>query len=227
MAVGLDFGTTNSSIAFAAPNGVEVASFPSSSGLTESFRSLLYLHRIRENTRSVIKSWSGPAAIDEYLSSDEKGRLVQSLKSFLTSRSLQATEVFGRRFKLEELIARILTDIRVAAERQFGPTRSQVVVGRPVRFVGAESEADSEYALGRLREALLLAGFKDVQFEFEPVAAAYHYESTLDHDELVMIGDFGGGTSDFSLLNVGPSLRRSGTSRQVIGNEGVGVAGDY
>ncbi|MBV8809310.1 MAG: Hsp70 family protein, partial [Acidobacteriaceae bacterium] len=89
-----------------------------------------------------------------------------------------------------------------------------------------ESDADDEYALGRLKEALLIAGFREVRFEYEPVGAAYHYESTLDHDELVMIGDFGGGTSDFSLLRVGPSLRRSGVTRQVIGNEGVGIAGD-
>ncbi|MBV9503097.1 MAG: Hsp70 family protein [Acidobacteriaceae bacterium] len=226
MAVGLDFGTTNSSIALAGPNGVQIANFASSGGVTEAFRSLLYLHRIRESGRSAIKSWSGPAGIDEYLNSDEKGRLVQSLKSFLTSRSLQTTEVFGRRFKLEELIARILADIRAGAERQFGPTATHVVVGRPVRFVGAESDADDEYALGRLKEALLIAGFREVRFEYEPVGAAYHYESTLDHDELVMIGDFGGGTSDFSLLRVGPSLRRSGVTRQVIGNEGVGIAGD-
>jgi hypothetical chaperone protein len=95
-----------------------------------------------------------------------------------------------------------------------------------VRFVGAESDADDEYALARLKEALLIAGFKEVSFEYEPVGAAYHYESTLDHDELVMIGDFGGGTSDFSLLRVGPSLRQSGNTRHVIGNAGVGIAGD-
>ncbi len=226
MPVGLDFGTTNSSIALAGPNGVQVANFTYSGGVTESFRSLLYLHNLREHGRSTIKSWSGPAGIDEYLQSDEKGRLVQSLKSFLTSRSLHTTDVFGRRFKLEELIARILADIRLGAAHQFGPTAKRVVVGRPVRFVGAESEADDEYAVARLKEALLLAGFKEVSFEYEPVGAAYHYESTLDHDELVMIGDFGGGTSDFSLLRVGPSLRRSGATRQVIGNEGVGIAGD-
>jgi hypothetical chaperone protein len=224
--VGLDFGTTNCSIAFAGANGIEIAKFAYSGGVTESFRSLLYLLRIRENGRSTIKSWSGPTAIDEYLDADEKGRLVQSLKSFLTSRSLQTTEVFGRRFKLEELIARILADIRAVAENQFGPTAKQVVVGRPVRFVGAESDADDEYALARLKEALLIAGFREVSFEYEPVAAAYHYESTLDHDELVMIGDFGGGTSDFSLLRVGPSLRHSGATRQVIGTEGLGIAGD-
>src|SRR5436190_10399986 len=126
MAVGLDFGTTNSSIAVVRPNGVQIAKFAYTGGITESFRSLLYLHRIRENGRSTIKSWSGPAGIDEYLASDEKGRLVQSLKSFLTSRSLQTTEVFGRRFKLEELIARILADIRAGAERQFGSTAKQV-----------------------------------------------------------------------------------------------------
>ncbi len=226
MGVGLDFGTTNSSIALAGPNGVQVANFPYTGGVTESFRSLLYLHRIRENGRSFLKSWSGPVGIDEYLRSDDKGRLVQSLKSFLTSRTLQTTEVFGQRFKLEQLIARILIDIRLAAENQFGPTAKRVVVGRPVRFVGAESEADDEYALARLKEALLSAGFNAVSFEYEPVAAAYHYESTLNHDELVTIGDFGGGTSDFCLLSVGPSLRSSGVARRVIGSEGVGIAGD-
>ncbi len=226
MAVGLDFGTTNSSIAMAEPNGVKVANFTYAGGITESFRSLLYLHLARENGRSTIKSWSGPAGIERYLYSDEKGRLVQSLKSFLTSRSLKTTEVFGRRFRLEELIARILADIRASAEAQFGSDAKRVVVGRPVRFVGAESDVDDGYALSRLKEALLIAGFADVSFEYEPVAAAYHYESTLDHDELVMIGDFGGGTSDFSLLQVGPSLRCSAVTRQVIGNEGVAVAGD-
>ena len=223
---GLDFGTTNSSLALAGPNGVEVAVFPCATGVTESFRSLLYLHRIRENGRNTIKSWSGPAGIDQYLASDDKGRLIQSLKSFLTSRSLRSTEVFGRQFRLEELIARILADIRIAAEKQFGSVATRIVVGRPVRFVGAESSADDEYALARLKEALLLGGFKEVSFEYEPVGAAFHYESTLNHDELVLIGDFGGGTSDFSLLRVGPSFRKAAAGSRVIGNEGVAVAGD-
>lgn len=226
MAAGLDFGTTNSSVAVAGADGVRVATFPHRGGTTESFRSLLYLHRIREGSRSTIKSWSGPAGIDEYLLSDEKGRLLQSLKSFLTSRSLQTTEVFGRRFRLEELIARILGDIRSGSEQQFGGNLRRVVVGRPVRFVGAETDADDDYAVSRLREGLAIAGFDDVSFEYEPVAAAYHYESTLDHDELVLIGDFGGGTSDFSLIRVGPSARRSQGLHTVIGNEGVGIAGD-
>lgn len=226
MAVGLDFGTTNSSVAFAGPTGVQVAAFRYSGGETESYRSLLYLRRLREGHRTTIKSWSGPTGIDEYLHSDEKGRLVQSLKSFLTSRSLQTTEVFGRRMKLEELISRILKDIRAGAEATFGGQTKTAVVGRPVRFVGSDGPSDDEFALNRLESALLAAGFEHVRFEFEPVAAAYHYESLLDHDEVVLIGDFGGGTSDFSLLKVGPSLRSSRSPRQVIGNEGVGIAGD-
>ncbi len=229
MGFGLDFGTTNSSLAVASANGtgVELARFASPGGLSESFRSLLYLERLREAGRSTIKSWSGPEGIDRYLNADDKGRLIQSLKSFLSSRSLLTTEIFGRRFRLEELVANLLRDIRAKAEAQFGRPVRDVVVGRPVRFVGSESQEDDEYALERLQTALHKAGFEKVIFEYEPVAAAYYYESTLDHDELILIGDFGGGTSDFSLLRVGPSSRVDHAgARRVLGNEGLPLAGD-
>ena len=86
---------------------------------------------------------------------------------------------------------------------------------------------DDDFAVARLREAFALAGFEQVDFEMEPVAAAYAYESTLDHDELILIGDFGGGTSDFSLLRVGPEVRQRGrTAKDLLGNSGVGLAGD-
>lgn len=227
-AIGLDFGTTNSSIALARPDGnIELARFAYGGATTESFRSLLYLERAREGHRTTIKSWSGPQGIQRYLDAEEKGRLIQSLKSFLSSASLRATEIFGRSFTLEQLIANILRDIRVQAEEQFGSPIEGAVVGRPVRFVGAESSKDDECAVQRLRQALTDSGFKEVVFEFEPVAAAYHYESRLDRNEVILIGDFGGGTSDFSLVRVGPEFRN--TKRQqnrVIGNEGVPLAGD-
>ncbi len=228
MSIGLDFGTTNSSLAVATPDGdVKLARFPYSGGVTESFRSLLYLERLKQAGRITLKSWSGPAGIDHYLQADDKGRLIQSLKSFLTSRSLQTTEIFGRRVQLEDLIANILRDIRTQAEQQFRFPVVNVVVGRPVRFVGAETPEDDEYAVGRLAKSLQMAGFENVSFEYEPVGAAYHYESSLDHDELILIGDFGGGTSDFSLLRVGPSIRRRDrTPDDLLGNEGVGLAGD-
>ncbi len=228
MNVGFDFGTTNSSIARVGENGeVELARFDWAGALTESFRSLLYLERQRTAGRSTIKSWAGPAGIERYLEAEEKGRLVQSLKSFLSSRSLQTTEILGRRFQLEELVANVIRDIRMAAEKQFGGSIRSAVVGRPVRFVGAESDADDEFALSRLRTALEKGGFAEIEFEYEPVAAAFYYESTLEHDEQILIGDFGGGTSDFSLLRVGPSARKTRHgARTVLGNEGLPLAGD-
>ena len=225
MNIGIDFGTTNSSLAAADANGeVTLITFPWRETITESFRSLLYLERWKEGARSTIKSWGGPYGIERYLDADDKGRLIQSLKSFLTSHSLISTEIFGRQFELEELIARILREIRLAAEEQLGKPVHTAVAGRPVRFVGSESLEDDAFAEARLRKAYLKAGFRDVRFELEPIGAACYYESRLDHDELIMIGDFGGGTSDFSLLSVGPSKRK--TAERVLGSEGVAVAGD-
>jgi hypothetical chaperone protein len=227
-AIGIDFGTTNSSIAHANESGeVVLAHFPYLGEVTASYRSLLYLEQVKERGVNALKSWSGPEGIARYLSADHKGRLIQSLKSFLSNRNLLSTEVFGRRYTLEDLIARILKDLREKAAAQFGGPILKAVVGRPVRFVGAETEEDDRYAEGRLRTAFKLAGYESVQFEFEPVAAAHYYESNLDHDELILIGDFGGGTSDFSLVKVGPGIRRRGRSAaDLLGNAGAGVAGD-
>jgi len=226
--LGIDFGTTNSSIAFARGDGsVELVSFPAAKAATESFRSVLYLEQQKHAGRTQIKGFTGPQAIEHYLYAEHKGRLIQSLKSYLSSRTLTGTEVFGRRYTVEDLISRILTDLRLAAERQFGRPVRHATVGRPVRFVGAESVADDDFAVERLRQAFLHAGFESVEFEMEPIAAAYAYESTLDHDELIMIGDFGGGTSDFSLLHVGPGVRGRGrTAKDLLGNSGLGLAGD-
>src|SRR5277367_5774112 len=226
-AIGIDFGTTNSSVALAGPAGVALATFPFAGEITDAYRSLLYLEQIKQPKKSVIKSWTGPEGIEHYLEAEHKGRLIQSMKSFLSSRSLQTTEVFGQRRTLETLIACILGDLRQKAELQFRISVRQAVVGRPVHFVGSESGEDDQYAQQRLEKAFHLAGFESVTFEMEPVAAAHYYESTLDHDELILIGDFGGGTSDFSLVHVGPTVRRRNTaSDRIIGNAGVGIAGD-
>ena len=228
--IGIDFGTTNSSVARVGVSGeVEVLRFPSLSGLTEAYRSLLYLEQVVEDSTKVrtVQGWSGPAGIERYLAAENKGRLIQSLKSFLSSATLKSTEVFGRRRTLEELIARILRDLREASERHFGEKIRSAVVGRPVHFVGAEREEQNAFAQNRLADAFRLAGFESVQFEMEPVAAAHYYESTLRKDELILIGDFGGGTSDFSLVHVGPRiLKRGRTAKDLIGNAGVGLAGD-
>jgi hypothetical chaperone protein len=227
--IGIDFGTTNSSVALVTPSGiVRLASFPAPDGETESFRSILYLEQWKAAAGPRrVRSWSGPAAMQAYLEAEEKGRLIQSLKSWLANRMFTGTEVFGRRYSIEELISRILIDLRHQAEKEFGfPIRS-VVAGRPVHFVGADTEEDDDYAVSRLHRAFLSAGFEKVDFELEPLAAAHSYEAGLDHDELILIGDFGGGTSDFSLLRVGPDLRRRGRTQQdLLGSSGIGLAGD-
>jgi hypothetical chaperone protein len=219
--IGLDFGTTNSSVACAQDGlAAETAVFRHEGGGTDTYRSVLYFE---PRTPAL----TGPRAIERYLLADEKGRLIQSLKSFLASRLFTSTNVFGRQYSLEDLIAIMLRDLRKQAEEQFGAFDGSVVVGRPVTYSNANTVEDNDFAVNRLKKALEMAGFGPVTFEFEPVAAAYFYESTLDHDELIMIGDFGGGTSDFSLLKVGPTARKElNRSRDILGTEGVALAGD-
>ena len=223
-AIGIDFGTTNSSVALAHSNGqVDLVSFPTVTAATQSFRSVLYLEQHKQTGRTSTKSFTGPSAIQHYLHADPKGRLIQSLKSYLPSRTLTGTEVFGRRYTVEDLVSRILTDLRLQAEKHLGQPIRRATVGRPVHFVGSESPEDDAFAVTRLHTALTHAGFTDITFEMEPIAAAYAYEATLTHDELILIGDFGGGTSDFSLIRVGPNSR---SSQRILGNAGLGLAGD-
>jgi hypothetical chaperone protein len=221
--VGIDFGTTNSAIAMAdSQSRVRLVQFPAAGGLVTAYRSLLYLEQTKTRARTQLHSWSGPEGIERYLAAEPKGRLIQSLKSYLSSRTLTGTEVFGKTQLLEDLVARILADLRKQAEAYFGSPIQTATVGRPVRFVGADSPADDTFALKRLRDAFSRAGFTHVEFEFEPVAAAWHYASTLQHEELVLIGDFGGGTSDFSLLK----LRPHAAQQEPLATSGVGLAGD-
>jgi hypothetical chaperone protein len=230
-AVGIDFGTTNSSVASAQTDGtVRMVEFAAFGGLTTSSRSVLYAQQGKAVPRKPVSVWTGPAALEHYLAADSfdnevRGRFIQSLKSHLSARTLTGTEIFGRQYKFEDLVATILRDLRRRASESFGFEVTRATVGRPVVFVGADSEADNAFAEERLRRSLLLAGFGEVEFAMEPVAAAYAYEATVERDELVLIGDFGGGTTDFSLLRVGPAARESG-EHEVLGNTGVGIAGD-
>src|SRR5262249_4518072 len=172
------------------------------SGTTETYRSVLYFEPKAPGI-------GGPPAIERYLAADEKGRLIQSLKSFLASRLFKGTSVFGKQFSLEDLIAIMLRDIRIQSESQIGAFSGAIAVGRPVRYSNADAEEDNQFALDRLKRALERAGIGPVIFEYEPVAAAFFYESGLDHDELILIGDFGGWYQRFL-----PSRRRSRRSQK-------------
>ena len=125
-AVGLDFGTTNSSLALALPDGtVRFAEFPFRGSTTRSSRSVLYLQRRVGALAKPAQVWTGPGAIERYRAADHfeeeiRGRLIQSLKSYLAARSFTGTEIFGRRYHLEDLLGKLLADLRDHASRAFG-----------------------------------------------------------------------------------------------------------
>lgn len=224
--IGLDFGTTNSAIAVTdSSRKAALAGFGDGAATTNNFRSILYFPARDRASRQREETKAGPDAINAYLEAETKGRLIVSIKSYLASELFTATSIDGRFYTLEELIAIILRRLRVAAMQQFDTEASRVVLGRPVRFSGAETAKAEALALERLRSAAQLAGFEQISFEFEPVAAAYQYETQLDHDELVLIGDFGGGTSDFTLAQLGPGRKQAGRN-PVVGTSGVAIAGD-
>ncbi|HBZ70968.1 MAG TPA: Hsp70 family protein [Deltaproteobacteria bacterium] len=225
-AVGIDFGTTNSAVSVVRDGErPALARFRTRKGETPVFRSILYFDPERREGNGRLLPAAGPEAMELYRESGGAGRLMQSLKSFLGSRLFLSTNVYGTNLSLETLIGYLLSALRVGAEADLGDLGTRAVVGRPVRFVHARSDEDERLALARLRAAFRAAGFAQIEFEYEPVAAAYHYELGLDHDELVLIGDLGGGTSDFCLLRVGPRVRREGRTR-VLGTDGVALAGD-
>ncbi len=225
--VGIDFGTTNSAIAVANEDGtVSMAHFPTADTVTETYRSAIYFEQHRENSRRYTRARSGPEAVVRYLASEEKGRFIQSLKAFLPNTLVKCTTIFGTTYQLEDMISLLVRQLLEKSENSLGELGRKAVVGRPVRFSSSESVTDDELAMERLRAALVNAGIPDTTFEYEPVAAAYYYESLLDCDELILIADFGGGSSDFSLLHAGPSFRKRQVPREILGSEGVALAGD-
>jgi hypothetical chaperone protein len=212
---GLDFGTSNSALAL--PSG-EVVPIDRLAASPRLFRSVLFFP---EDDPGV---FAGEAAIAEYLSGGY-GRFLQSVKTWLPSRAFQSTSIRNKPFQLEDLIALLLRRIREAAEHQVGTPLREVVLGRPAVF---SEDPDAEaLAQRRLERAAQLAGFESVRFLIEPIAAAYAYEARLTQNELVLVGDFGAGTSDFTLMRLGPK-HRGGPDRRadIVGSDGVYIGGD-
>lgn len=209
--VGIDFGTTNSAIAIA--RGDRPVELVALGGDAPYWRTILYF----EPGGAM---HAGPRAIARYLETEGDGRLVQSIKSHLASATFKSTQILGRRWPLEDMIAAYLRQLRAATPFDLG---ARAVVGRPVRYWGAEDADDDARAVARMRDALAKAGFTDVELELEPLAAAARYVATADADareRVIVVADFGGGTTDFSVLRV------AGRRSQVLGNGGLGVSGD-
>ncbi len=215
--VGIDFGTTNTAVGLGQANGeVRLAELAGPQGrVCQTWRTVLFFEQGAPAT-------GGALAVDRFLETEGDGRLMQSIKSHLASAAFKRTLILGRPFSLEDLIALFLKLLRQGVREDLG---TQAVVGRPVRYWGAQTEADETRALTRMQDALQAAGFRDVVFEYEPVAAALRYASRLDHEELIVVADFGGGTSDFSLLRVGPKLV-PGARDAILATAGLGMGGD-
>jgi hypothetical chaperone protein len=207
--LGVDFGTTNSVAALRAPDG-SVATLPLA-GAEAVLRSVLCFWQ-DGGTRHA----AGAAAVEAYLEDPFAARLLLSLKSYLAQPSFRETRIFGRSYTLESLIGMFLREallpVRAAAEG------ARVVVGRPVRFVGE----DDELGEARLRAAFALAGFPEVTVALEPAAAGHRFAAGLNAPATVLVADFGGGTSDFSVLRFEPAPRRV----MPLGHSGLGIAGD-
>ena len=219
--VGVDFGTTNSAVAFVDASGdPHLAQFPTVHGPRSTFPSVLYFEPKKPSV-------AGFLAIEHYLASDVKGRFIQSLKAYLADRAFEGTGIGTQHYTLEKLIALIGRHMGQQIGFASWPSPRRIVLGRPVHFSNPPDADLDTFATERLLTAIRLAGFEDIVLEYEPVAAAYAYEARLERDERILIGDFGGGTSDFTIVSVGPGVRQRGRrASDIIGTDGVPIAGD-
>ncbi|SDW94775.1 hypothetical chaperone protein [Pseudomonas syringae] len=215
-ACGIDFGTSNSTVGWQRP-GVESLIALEDDKIT--LPSVVFFNM--EERRPVY----GRLALHEYLEGYE-GRLMRSLKSLLGSKLIKHdTSVLGTAMPFKDLLALFIGELKKRAENTAGREFEQVVLGRPVHFVDDDALADQE-AEDTLAEVARKIGFKDVSFQFEPIAAAFDYESTIENEELVLIVDIGGGTSDFSLVRLSPERREHDDRQQdILATGGVHIGG--
>lgn len=222
-AIGVDFGTTNTVVALADAAGtVTPVRFSHAEIAHEIFRSALCYEDVPGNPRR-IETAAGPWAIEQFLATPHEHRFIQSFKSFAASPLFTSTQIFGKRFTYEDILSGFLTLLRRHAGAALdGIGTLPVIAGRPVKFVGAAP--DPQLAISRMDASYARAGFPVIRYAYEPVGAAFFFARRLQQDATILVADFGGGTSDFSLMR----FRRSanGITAEPLGHSGVGVAGD-
>lgn len=215
LAYAIDFGTSNSLLA-AAEAGKIHAPIPLDPNAKDPtvLRSLMYFPSMK-------KVFYGSDAIRQFTDHQGEGRLMRSLKKHLPIRSFIGTWIEERPVNLEDLIGFFLSEMRNRANAHFGQDVTTVVLGRPAKF-SADLVEDS-FAQFRLERSAKNAGFKEIEFVPEPLAAAFAFRSQLTEEKVVLVADFGGGTSDFTVLKIGPHTYNS---KDVLSIGGVSVAGD-
>lgn len=219
-ALGFDFGTTNSVIAVSAGETTHSMPFHSPAGEQDAMRTALSFVKRPDMS---LHAEAGQAAIRQFIDNPGDCRFLQSIKTFAASPLFQATQVFHRRHTFEDLMETFTGRLKAYAGAAWPETPGRLVVGRPVAFAGATP--DEALALTRYGEALKRLGFDDIHYVYEPVAAAFFFAQQLTEDATVLVADFGGGTTDYSLIRF---ERQAGKlSARPIGHSGVGIAGDH
>jgi len=215
--LGIDFGTSNSAVAVVGGDGA-ARLVPLEGGATTLPTAIFF----NAEDRSV---HFGRDAMALYLAGVD-GRLMRSLKSLLGSSLMREQTAIGwGSMGFQDIVSRFLAELAERARAQVGALAPRVLVGRPVHFVDDSPERDRQ-AQESLRQAALAAGFADVGFELEPIAAAFDYERRLDREAMVLIVDVGGGTSDFTVVRLGPKrFRRAGREDDILATTGVHIGG--
>ena len=213
---GIDFGTSNSTVGIidnGKPRLVAVE------GAAVTIPSAVFFNFEDGHT------YFGRRAIEDYTLNSE-GRLLRALKSVLgTSLIHEKTRVKARNMPFSDIIGLVLGHLKSCLDAAHGTDVEHVVLGRPVNFVDHDETADRQ-AQDELEKAARKEGFKHIDFQFEPIAAAIDYEQTVVREEIALIADIGGGTSDFSIVRVSPEARRKADRRSdVLANTGVHVGG--
>jgi len=215
-ACGVDFGTSNSTVGWVRPGHTSLLALEDGKA---TLPSVVFFNADDEEVRY------GRAALADYLEGYE-GRLMRSLKSLLgTSLMDGQTEVGGRALPFRQLLSHFIGELRRRAQQQAGREFTSAVFGRPVYFIDDDPAAD-RLAEDTLAEIARAAGFKEIGFQYEPIAAAFDYESRIEKEELVLIADIGGGTSDFSLVRLGPDRSQRIERREdILATGGVHIGG--
>ncbi|WP_022669309.1 Hsp70 family protein [Desulfospira joergensenii] len=220
---GIDFGTSNSALSVNLDNKVSLLNVDPENPLSNSLKSILYFIKEEGHTRSFV----GYEGVLQYMENEAEGRYMQSVKTFLPDTGFQKTSIYGRSYTLEDLISLILKTMKERGQDIIGREVNHLVLGRPVIF--SRDKERERTATDRLVRAARLAGFKEVRLQMEPVAAALAYESGLpdNEEQLVLVGDFGAGSSDFTVLRARKRMAAGeDRSRDILSVGGLYIGGD-
>lgn len=223
LAVGVDFGTSNTVIALVdEAHRATVMPITSRAGQAKVLPSILCFLPNEADVRERPISSAGADAIADYIARTGPARLMQSMKSFLGSKSFVDTRVFTHAYSLDELIGVLLAHLYDAATARHLLPHTRMVVGRPIQFAGASP--DDALAQTRLLSAFERAGPRPQQIGLEPEAAAYAFAKRETGKHLVLVADLGGGTSDFSIVEI--DADRAAPRIAPLAQTGIGIAGD-